>query len=673
MTANDLLEGLNPEQRDVATHNEGPLLVTAVAGCGKTTALVHRIAYLIEGHGVPQESINAVTFSKKAADEMNERLRKLGVTTAQVGTWHSLTWKILRRELIDSIGAWDVDDRDRYRTIVKVALGFRGMDWKTADLSVVLGYIGRCKARLAKDGTDKARQIAEETYDANPCQQTAPDLLFEAYELAEEARRQRRLITFDDMLVGAWELLLDENTRQRWASKWTHLLQDEAQDENEAQHTIGEILARDHRNYMIVGDPAQSIYGFRGAEPERFMAFAKDWGARTIAMRRNYRSGAEIIDASNGVIRAMAPETHMGVEMLCERGTRAEIAVTEHVDAEAEAEHIGDEIASLLEDGGSPSEVAVLYRTNSQSRAIEEAMLTRRIPYVVLGGTQFWNRKEVKALIGYLRVADGRADFDDMKKCLNTPFRYLGKRFVERVECEETGEPDFDWADAVVRLANDERNGLQGRQRTSAAEWANLIRTIRRSIEARDAIDLAELDFDANEDRQHPAKPHMPAALLEMVIRDTRFVHHLTRDEGAETVENNRVSNVRELVRVAEKFTTVRDFLDFIDENLEAAERARHEKRPERVILCSLHKSKGLEWPTVYIAGASEKLLPHSRADIEEERRLFYVGVTRAKDRLRVSHVGRAAIGPTTRPVQASQFIGEAGLEDTAPALGVAS
>lgn len=664
-TAEDLLRGLNPEQRDVVTHNEGPLVVTAVAGCGKTTALVHRVAYLELGCDVDPETILAVTFSKKASDEMNTRLRELGATGARVGTWHSLTWQIVRSEKRDTIGEWDVDSSNRYRTIVKVALGFRHMDWKTSDLSIVTGYIGRCKSRLAKAGTDKAREIAEELYKVNPCQQTNPALLFEAYDLAEEMRIQRRLIGFDDMLVGAWELLSDESTRIRWASKWAYLMQDEAQDENEAQSVIAEMLAREHRNIMIVGDPAQSIYSFRGAEPQRFLGFAAEWNARVINMRRNYRSGVEIIDAANGVIEAMSPETHMGVTMLCERETEADVAVSTHADAEAEADHVADEIAEYVADGRNPADISILYRTNAMSRAFEEALLSRRIPFVVLGGTMFWDRKEVAALIGYLRIADGRADFGDVKKCINTPFRYLGKAFVERVECEETNDPDFDWCDAVATVASSRAGGLQGRQRTSALEWANLIRTVRGSIEKLDALgDVSDLDFDASSDRLHPAKPHMPAALLEMIIHATRYTQRLTRDEGAETIENNRVSNVRELVRVAEKFTSVRELLDFIDATREAAEKARRENRSsDRVILASLHKSKGLEWPIVYIAGASEKLLPHGRStDIEEERRLFYVGVTRAKDVLRVSSVGRAALGPRTSNVEPSRFLAEAGL-----------
>lgn len=657
----DLLAGLNPEQREVVLHDEGPSLVVAVAGAGKTTALVHRIAYLVRERQVPPHEILAVTFSKKAADEMNLRLRGLGIRDARVGTWHSVAWEILRDEMPHT-REWEVDSKDRFRTIVKTILGFRGMDWKTADLTTVMSYIGICKARLAEPGSDKSEEIAQEFFDARPCTQRSPELLQQAYWKATEEQMQRRLLTFDDMLVGCWKVLCEEGIRAGWASRWRYVLQDEAQDENEAQHTIGEMLARDHRNYMVVGDPAQSIYGFRGAMPEKLLAFEKEWGARVIKMSRNYRSGDGVITHANGVIDSMDEGTHLGVKMIPERGCEARINLEVHDDMDEEGEEVAQALAEMNASGMEWRDMAVLYRTNAQSRGVEEACLTHRIPYVVLGGTNFYNRKEVKDLIAYLRVADGRDDFDAVRRCINAPFRFLGKRFVEKLE-EEGDRSGDDWVKVVRSLAESSRAGLNWKQRTSANEWASLIDSIRASIKKRDEVTDLQVAL-TNDNPEDSIRHHMPAALLERVIKETEYTRYITRDEGAETVENNRVSNIRELVRAAEKFTTVREFLDYVDETIKAAEKAQKDEDIDRVTLCTLHRSKGLEWDAVFMTGANDKILPHGRAeDIGEERRLFYVGVTRARDYLRLSYVRKAAFGDSVMYLSPSKFLAEAGFE----------
>ena len=653
-TTDKLLEGLNPEQQEVVKHHTGAALVVAVAGAGKTRALVHRIAYLIAHYKVIASTILAVTFSKKAADEMNERLRDLGVNGARVGTWHSVAWEIVRAEWPE-YAEWDLDSRDRFRIVVKAVLGYQGMKWNNADIGIVLQYIGRCKGNLAKAGTVEAEDIAVAMNKANPCNQTVPGLLFEAYERAEDAREQRQMITFDDMLVMAWEVLKDDDTRAKWSSRFDFVLQDEAQDENRAQITLGEQLARPHGNYMMVGDPAQSIYGFRGALPEKLLAFESEWNAKVIKMHRNYRSGASVIEAANGVIRAMDPTTHLGVEMTAERGTEAVIKVNEHIDMDAEGEDVAAQLQEFHASGTKWSDMVVLYRTNAQSRGVEEACLSNRIPYIVLGGTNFYERREVKDLVSYLRVAAGRGNFDNVKRCINAPFRFLGRAFVDKIEeCAGSQTGDVNWIDAVNSAT--EKARIQQRQKISVTEWTGLINNMAASIEIqREARKESTIDSETRE-------KHGPAALLERVIKNTDYMRYLTRDEGAETAENNRVSNVRELVRASERFATVDELIDYIDETLTAAKNAKNE-RGERVTLCSLHRSKGLEWPVVFIIGVNEKILPHGRAEDDgEERRLFYVGVTRARDYLVVSHVTAAAFGSKVVPLEPSRFLDEAGL-----------
>lgn len=660
-----LLEGLNPEQRQVVEFGEGAALVLAGAGAGKTRALVHRVAMLTT-MGIGARQILAVTFSKKAADEMNERLHTLGIGAAAVGTWHALAYRILREERREFCD-WEIDDRSRFRFIVKDVLGWQGMSWDSADLGVVLSYIGLCKARCAEPGTEAAEAEAQKLFDANPCNQTNPRLLTEAYQRATAAQLQRQLMTFDDQLLWTWRLLRDDpDACARWAARFAYVLQDEAQDCNPVQSEIAEMLARPHGNYMMVGDPAQSIYGFRGAAPEKFTSFETEWAPVVIRMNRNYRSGAEVIEAANRLTEHMAEGTHLGVGMLPERGTHAAIELHEHDDLDAEGEGVARACLEAHEDGVRWGDMACLYRTNAQSRGVEEACLRNRIPYVVIGGTNFYQRREVKDLIAYLRVAAGTAEWDDVRRSINSPWRFLGRAFQSRVQ--DAHAPGSDWLETVARVA--EGPGLQSRQRTSVFEWAGLIDGLRRSMAIAGNAEPPELHGDDGNPYDIPMNPasdihaHRPAALLERIITETDYMRFITRDEGAESTENNRVSNVRELVRATERFRTTAEFLEYVDTTVQAARKATREGGDDRVTLCSLHRSKGLEWPLVAVIGCNDQILPHGRSDdLEEERRLFYVGITRARDILHVSHVRAAAFGARVVALEPSPFLAEAGFE----------
>jgi DNA helicase-2/ATP-dependent DNA helicase PcrA len=651
-TESAIFENLNPEQRQVVEHFNGPALVVAVAGSGKTRALCNRVAHLVE-QGVNPRRILAVTFSKKAAGEMNERIRDLGVTACRVGTWHSVALQILKEERPD-FNDWTIDTSDRFRIVVKKVLGYEGMNWTGADIGVVIQYIGLCKAELADPGTEKATSIAEQLFRKNPCAQTNVVKLTQAYFLVQESVEDRRILTFDDMLVECWRTLTNPETAARWSGNWDYVLQDEAQDQNFAQITLGEILAKGHGNYMLVGDPGQSIFGFRGAVPQKLLSFEADWGAKVIRMHRNYRCGKQIVEAANASIRSMTPGTHLGVELTGERGTEAKLTVKQYVDLDEEGLEVSRLALTHKEDGKDWGDMVVLYRVNSQSRAIEESFLSARIPYVVLGGTNFYERREVKDLLSYVRIAAGRATFEDVKRCINAPFRYLGTQFLNKIEeswAEQAAGQD-DWKDAVRQACN--RSGIQSRQRASADQWIDIISGLEESIrqvrEANGFVDATTREI------------HGPAALFERVIKTTKYMEFLAKDNGAETVENNRVGNVRELVRAAERFTSIDELLNYIDDTLEKSADNRRE-RGDRVVLCSIHRSKGLEWPVVFITGVNQDLLPHCRAeDIGEERRLFYVGVTRAKDNLHLSYVNRGAIGNRVVHMAPSEFLNETGL-----------
>jgi DNA helicase-2/ATP-dependent DNA helicase PcrA len=627
---------------------------------------VRRVGYLVAVRRVHPSRVLAVTFSKKGADEMQERLDDLiGQSDARIGTFHSLAYEILRKENPEYDpargGKWKVDDRNRYRICLKDATGYKEMDWKAADVTVLESFVSLCKCEMARPDSDIAAAIAQKMYMKQPKASTNPHLMIEAYSRAEDLRRERQLLGFDDMLMEATELLRDDNDlRNRWASRYDYVLQDEAQDQNLCQLLMGELLAKDHGNYMLVGDPGQTIFTWRGAKPEKLLGFEKTWNARLILMNRNYRCGSEIIAAANLALEAMDPATKLDMEMICERNVEGTITATAYSDLDEEGECITEQIQALIADGQQARDHVILYRTNAQSRAPEEALISARIPYRIIGGASFYERREVKNLLAYLRLAEGRGDLDDIGRAINSPFRFLGRAFVDRVrdaakehKVHKGKEGAPSWSTVIRDVC--QQAGVQRRQKYSAEDWASMIEDLQFRIERARNAD-PETDTKA---------AGMPARVLEDIVRQTGYTEWLQKDEGEESPENSRVSNIREMIRAAGRFTSVSDLLDYVDKTLAASKKQRRAdgNNPDKVTLCSLHRAKGMEWPNVFLAGASENILPHGRCeDIEEERRLFYVGVTRAKNRLAVSCIRNAAFGGRVMFVEPSRFIEEAGL-----------
>lgn len=591
-----LLGGMNPEQREVVLHDKGPLLVAAVAGSGKTAALVNRIGHLVRVREVRASRILAVTFSKKAAGEMQERLDALiGESPARVGTFHSFALEVFRAEIgsgstgsaSGSVAGWTVDDRDRYRVILKTAVGYREMDWKEADVSYLSWFVSFCKAHLADPGTPEAMEIAEEAYKREPKPGKHPRRTMDAYARAESIRKDRLLLTFDDMLCEAVRIFrADDSIRQRWASRFDYVLQDECQDQSKAQLVLGEMMARDHRNYMLVGDLAQTIYSWRGAKPEMLLSFEKDWGARVIMMNRNYRCGHEIIEAANKSLAAMDPSERLDMQIVCERKTTAVVTSTQYMNQDVEAEALALRIQQALVDGRKPSDFVVLYRTNGQSRGPEEALISARIPYQIIGGTNFYARREVRCLLAYLRLADGSGEMEDIERAINAPFRFLGKAFVGRVrETVEKGgytAGAVPWAQVARKVADQE--GIQRRQRASVDDWAQLMEEIGRRI--------AQAKLYENERENDGFRLGMPAVILEDIVRTTKYNEWLTRDEGEESTENSRVSNVREMIRAATRFQTVRELLQYVDDTIKEHNKQHRsgEDKKDLVTLCSIHR-----------------------------------------------------------------------------------
>jgi DNA helicase II / ATP-dependent DNA helicase PcrA len=626
------LDGLNPEQAAVVGHTHGPICVLAGAGSGKTKALVARIGRLIDDGAGPRR-ILAVTFSKKAADEMNERIIKQRIRGARVGTWHSLCWQILRDD--ETIYAsWQIDQRDRHKAILKEAMGYKHVDWKEGDLGEVRRFIAWCKANLWGPKSENAQEEAAKRFGSSA--RRAVDV----YKVSEMLVADAGLLTFDDMLMRVWEHLLFEKNRARWAASWDHLLQDEGQDANRAQVVIAEMLARDHRNYMIVGDMAQSIYGFRGSSPDYLRDFADEWQAPVVCMNRNYRSGSAIVGVANDSIRRAT--VRLPSDLHPERTIAGDVRIVGATDLDDEAQELAAHVeAHAAEAEAKLADFCVLFRTNAQSRAIEEALLGRKIPYVVIGGCIFYERKEVRDLLAYLRLAAERdPDGDAVRRCINAPFRYLGPKFVDRM-LELARGRKASWA-TVVRYAASHA-GIQRRQQESAEEWCDIIEAAQTAI----------------------AREERPAAVLSEIVRKTRYVEWLERDQGEESIEDSHAANVRELVRVAERFKSVGELLDFIDKNIAAAQRQRRgQDGGDQLLLMSVHRAKGLEWPRVWVVGCNDGILPHAKGDPEEERRIFYVAVTRAKDELTLSYVGKLASRRGVLDVEPSRFLRDAHLID---------
>lgn len=600
----ELLEGMNPEQRQAIEHGDGPLGVFAGAGSGKTRVIVHRVAMLVR-RGVPANRILAVTFSKNAADEMKQRGAVLGLADAEWRTWHSLALHILRDD--HTVWAtWTIDDTDRSKFLMKDVLGYKGLDWKSADLGKVLGYVGFCKSQLWKPNSKEARGHAEAIADNG----REAGLLVEAYQRHTVALEEARLLTFDDFLCFAVDHLNTPGTAERWCARFDYVLQDEAQDANPAQLAIAQHFAQ-HHNYCVVGDPAQSIYKFRGSDPAFLLRFAKEWkGATVVNMNRNYRCAKSVIRLANEVIRPSV--SRLPVDLIAESPEEGVVTITRPCTLEDEGAEVAAQIAAAHENGESYKGHAVLYRLNAQSRGIEEALLSRKIPYIVVGGVSFYERKEVKDLLAYLRLAANREVSDSFKRCVNAPFRFLGMQFVSKVQAflpKRGAACDLETVKrAVGRAADMER--IQARQQASVRDYLNLITRVSQGIE----------------------QGMKPDALLNMVLDVTRYAEWLAKDQGEESLESSHIANCKELVRVAARFATVAELLDFVDATIKESKRQQEESGADRVVLMSIHKSKGMEFRSVHFIGAVEQIIPHPRnEDMDEERRLAYVAITRAK------------------------------------------
>ncbi|MDQ6742049.1 MAG: UvrD-helicase domain-containing protein [Candidatus Dormibacteraeota bacterium] len=630
----DLIVSLNPAQREAVEHLEGPLLIFAGAGSGKTRVLTTRIANLITSKKVWPDRLLAVTFTNRAAREMRERVGRLveGGERMWVGTFHHTAVRMLRRDA-DRLGLpsnFTIFDEDDSRAALKRVLDELRLDPKKYPPSMISALISQAKNELI-------------TPDAYPNRSYSDEIVRRCYERYEDLLRRSGGLDFDDLIVKVVRLLqADQEARERWQDRFRHVLVDEYQDTNHAQYALVTLLAAGHRNIAVVGDDDQAVYGWRGADVRNILDFKKDYPEATVIhLEQNYRSTQAILDAAHHVIRHN--EERAPKRLWTDRIGGERVHAAQLYNEVEEAEYVTDEIERLRRtEARGYGDFAVLYRVNAQSRAMEDVFGRRRIPYRLVGGVRFWERREVKDLLAYLRLVQNPSDAVSFGRVVNVPRRKIGPVSV----------------DAVIAHARDTERSLL------------------------DVLDvLAQPESIPNLPRAAAAPLAGFRAQLESVrstlgvLRPTELIDHLIEVVGLSAVYDDgtpqgdaRIENLREVRGLAEEFDTHEDPAEalelFLTEITLRSDVDSYSEDEEGVTLITLHMVKGLEFPVVFLAGLEEGLLPHRRAledekQMPEERRLCYVGITRAQDRLYLTCAFRRHLYGQAQPGFPSRFLQE--------------
>ncbi len=649
----DLLSSLNPAQQEAVQQTDGPLLILAGAGSGKTRVIAHRIAYLVSERLAHPDEVMAVTFTNKAAQEMRERVEKLLDTDCRamwVSTFHSLCARLLRREA-PAIGIsrdFTIYDSADQQSVVKLLLREYHMDDATYQPRMVLGRISAAKNRMEGPETfagtwnPKDREIGK---------------LFEGYQ---KALRDASALDFDDLLLKTVELFdKAPAVRERYARRFKYVMVDEYQDTNRPQYLLIKQLAGGHRNLAVVGDPDQSIYKWRGADLRNILDFETDFPeAATVRLEQNYRSTEVILKAASTVIANNRNRKEKA--LWTDQKGGAKIRYFRGADELEEAEYITKVArAAIQEDANSLT--AVLYRTNAQSRAVEDSMRAAGIPYVILGGVGFYERREIKDALGYLKLILNPHDDIALRRVINTPARGIGKGVMDALEAVNVTEEDANlpplfaglaptvvtnslWTKLVVAV---DGRRLTSRQGASLAAFKDMIAT------------LAEV-----------ARNEPVSILLGKVLDQSGYLRDLREDRSEES--EGRIENLMELVSASREYEarehepSLGGFVDRLS-LLSDVDKDQGKIEP-RVMMMTLHSAKGLEFPTVVLAGLEEGLFPHSRsredeAEMEEERRLLYVGITRARKQLVLTGAARRRVFGEYQNTDASRFIEEIPLD----------
>jgi len=631
---NSLLTGLNKEQQQAVQHTEGPLLILAGAGSGKTKVLTVRIAHLL-GQGVNPYEILAITFTNKAAKEMKSRVEGLVGDVANriwLSTFHSFCAKFLRFEIDSFLGYnsnFTIYDTSDSQAVIKAALKALNLDDKYYPVGAMIAAISDAKNKLlfASDFRKQARDFY---------QQKVADV----YEYYERELRKNNALDFDDLLLVAVKLLQSNATvLDKYSHRFRYVMIDEYQDTNHAQYLLAKLLASHWKNIAVVGDADQSIYAWRGADIQNILDFEKDYpNCTSIKLEQNYRSTKIILDAANAVIdnNEGRPEKNLWTDKI-------EGAKIQHFTAQSEHEEaafIGDTIAKKHDIHDVPyGDMAILYRTNAQSRVLEEALIKRALPYTMVGGTKFYDRKEIKDVLAYLRVLYNPFDDLSLLRIINVPKRSIGATTVAKLQdyAREKGTSLFMTLTQLHLI-----DSIKGKTKEKLEEFGILIFTLVSEMEDKTVLDI-----------------------LESILDRTGYLAQL--EESTDPQDQARAENIGELLSVAKDFQdtnpsgTVEDFLEQVALVNDVDS---FEQEEAKVTLMTLHAAKGLEFPIVFLCGLEEGLFPHSRTlmnpeEIEEERRLAYVGITRAEKELYISNATTRTVFGRTSSYLPSRFIDE--------------
>jgi DNA helicase-2/ATP-dependent DNA helicase PcrA len=640
----DTLATLNPAQREAVEAIEGPVLILAGPGSGKTRVITHRVAHLIKLCGVSPHHIMAVTFTNKAAREMRERLEQLlgqAVEALTLGTFHAICARILRREgkAIGLDASFVIYDEEDQLSLTKQALEELNLDPKQYAPRALHSAISSAKSRLLgpKDYAQWVNSYFEE-------------IVSRVYQRYQESLSQGQAVDFDDLLMRTVQLFQDHpQILSRYQSKYVHILVDEFQDTNIAQYMLMKQLAGKYRNLCVVGDPDQSIYSWRFADLRNILSFEKDYPeAKVVFLEQNYRSTKTILEVASDIISANVQRKPK--KLWTENEDGASVTVIESYNAEEEAQSVVNEIEKLIsQEQISLKDCAVMYRVNAQSRILEETFLRYGVPYKLVGGTRFYQRREVKDIIAYLRLIYNPQDNVSLSRIMNVPSRGVGQRTLSQLQSWAKAH-DASLFEALKQVGHDV---------IASEAKQSLPPRITQALAGFDAL-MAGLIAQSRE--------LSLSGLLDEILEHTRYREYVLDKEGGE----ERWENVMELKSVASDY----DELDpeealaaFLEKVSLVSDIDELDEKADAVTLITLHQAKGLEFPAVFIVGLEEGILPHRRsfddpAEMEEERRLCYVGVTRAKKRLHLLRSYRRSLfgGSTSNPP--SRF-----LQDISPHL----
>ena len=644
---NKIFQELNDKQTEAVKAVKGPVLVISGPGSGKTKCLTHRIAYLIQ-QGVEPEKILAITFTNKASQEMKDRVAKLLGNTRNpstgsgssasptIGTFHSICLKILRREisLLGYNNNFSIFDSDDQLGTVKRIMSELEIDPKKFNPRAVLSRISKLKTNLIFPKDFRPKDFFSKT--------TA-----RIYEKYQEELKKMNGLDFDDLIVLT-VIIFKKHPKilQKYQNTWEYLLVDEYQDTSHDQYQLVTLLAQKHRNIFTIGDDAQSIYAFRDADIKNILNFQKDYPDATLVfLEQNYRSTKNILSAAQNVISNN--QNQVPKELWTENDHGEKILIKETLNERDEADFIIETIEDMTAQGYKINDFAILYRTHAQSRAIEEALISRGFPYQIVGGIKFYERREIKDMLAYLKVISNPSDIVSFERIYNLPPRGIGPSTFQKI------------------LKNIPANPKQFENQGLVSAVENLSKEMKTSRQGPGLEKLSKLLKDLND-----KKSIKLTELIKTIIKKTDYENYLMdtfKKSGADDTALDRIENIKELLTVAKKYDSLKNgdgITRFLEEIALLQDADKLKNNSDRIVLMTVHSSKGLEFPIVFISGMEEGLFPHSRSlidpkELEEERRLCYVAVTRAKKKLIISYAKYRRIFGATEVNLPSRFISE--------------